>query len=100
MQAVIFSEGDVFLDSCDFSGSSAAILLYAEGSSATSTVRNAVLGDNNCEWTGTPGIACVSWVQMFACPHCFPECSCAPTFVGILCSPKPTNSTGSKNPVL
>lgn len=45
-QAVVYSEGILYLDDCDFSGSAAAQLV--EGGETT-VVRNAVLGDDNCE---------------------------------------------------
>lgn len=48
-QAVVFSEGELVLDSVDFSASSAPVLVFMEGSSAKSVVRNTVLGDSNCE---------------------------------------------------
>lgn len=45
-QAVVYSEGILYLDDCDFSGSAAAQLV--EGGETT-VVRNAVLGDKNCK---------------------------------------------------
>ena len=47
-QAVIFSEGELYLDDCDFSGSTSSTLVYSEPGS-TAVMRNAVLGENNCE---------------------------------------------------
>lgn len=47
-QAVVFSEGELFLDDCDFSGSSASVLVFM-GEDSTAMIRNAVLGDKNCE---------------------------------------------------
>ena len=44
----MFSEGKLFLDDCDFSGSTAGQLVYAKQHS-TVMIRNTVLGDNNCE---------------------------------------------------
>lgn len=49
VQAVVFSEGALTLDDCDFSASSAPVLVYTEGPNATAIVRNAMLGDENCE---------------------------------------------------
>lgn len=46
-QIVVFSEGVLFLDNCDFSGSSSSVLVYSEPNS-TAMIRNAVLGDKNC----------------------------------------------------
>lgn len=46
-KAVVFSRGALSLDDCDFSGSSASVLVYSEGD--TPMIRNAVLGDENCE---------------------------------------------------
>ncbi|CAN0557818.1 unnamed protein product, partial [Ectocarpus sp. 12 AP-2014] len=45
---VVYSEGELYLDECDFSGSSSAVLVYAELEDAT-VIRNAVLGVNNYE---------------------------------------------------
>lgn len=53
-QAVVFSEGTLYLDECNFSGSTASVLVYSEGDSTT-VVRNAVLGDNNCEQFASAG---------------------------------------------
>lgn len=47
-KAVVFSEGRLYLDECDFSGSSAAVLVYA-GQEKFTVIRNAVLGELNCE---------------------------------------------------
>lgn len=47
-QGVIFSEGNLFLDNCDFSGRPSSVLVQAEENS-TVVIRNAVLGDQNCE---------------------------------------------------
>lgn len=47
-QAIVFSEGDLYLDNCDFSGSSSSVLVYSE-ENCTAVIRNSVLGDNNCE---------------------------------------------------
>ncbi|CAN0138387.1 unnamed protein product, partial [Pylaiella littoralis] len=43
---VLLSEGTLHLDNCDFSGSPASVLVSV-GDSATTVVRNAVLGDTN-----------------------------------------------------
>lgn len=48
LQTVVYSEGTLYLDDCDFSGSSAPVLVFAEREYST-VVRNAVLGDKNCE---------------------------------------------------
>lgn len=48
LQALIYSDGEAYLDDCDFSGSSAPVLVYSHNESAI-VIRNAVLGDNNCE---------------------------------------------------
>ncbi|CAN0379965.1 unnamed protein product, partial [Hapterophycus canaliculatus] len=45
-QAVVYSEGTLYLDECDFSGSSAAVLVWS-GDESTTVVRNTVLGDTN-----------------------------------------------------
>lgn len=47
-QAVVFSQGALVLDHCDFSGSSAQTLVFSEGDNATSRIRNSVLGNTNC----------------------------------------------------
>lgn len=49
LQEVVYSEGILFLDDCDFSGSSASVLVYSANNDNT-VVRNTVLGDNNCEF--------------------------------------------------
>ncbi|CAM9130909.1 unnamed protein product [Laminaria digitata] len=45
-EAVVFSEGELFLDNCDFSGSTSSVLVHSEPNT-TAVIRNAVLGDNN-----------------------------------------------------
>ena len=50
-KVVVFDEGRLYLDECDFSGSSSAVLVYAELEDAT-VIRNAVLGELNCELIG------------------------------------------------
>lgn len=47
-QSVIFSEGALYLDDCDFSRSSARVLVYS-GDESNTLIRNAILGDENCE---------------------------------------------------
>ncbi|CAB1104673.1 unnamed protein product [Ectocarpus sp. CCAP 1310/34] len=42
-EVVVYGEGELYLDECDFSGSSSAVLVYAELEDAT-VIRNAVLG--------------------------------------------------------
>lgn len=54
-QTVIFSEGTLYLDGCDFSGSSTSVLVSSD-ENATTIIRNAVLGDLNCE--NTPHSPC------------------------------------------
>lgn len=46
-QAVVFSQGDLVLDDCDFSNSSAEVLVDA---TQHTVIRNAVLGDENCKY--------------------------------------------------
>ncbi|CAB1100085.1 unnamed protein product [Ectocarpus sp. CCAP 1310/34] len=53
-QVVVFSEGTLYLDECNFSGSTASVLVYSEGDLNT-VVRNAVLGDNNSDESLTVG---------------------------------------------
>ncbi len=50
-KAVVFSRGALSLDDCDFSGSSASVLVYSEGD--TPMIRNAFLGHANCESFGS-----------------------------------------------
>ncbi|CBJ32402.1 adhesin-like protein [Ectocarpus siliculosus] len=45
-EVVVYSEGGLYLDECDFSGSSSAVLVYAEKEDAT-VIRNAMLGEMN-----------------------------------------------------
>ena len=47
-KTVVYSEGTLYLDDCDFRESSAYALVYSE-SNSTTVVRNAILGDKNCE---------------------------------------------------
>lgn len=47
-QTVIYSEGTLFLDDCDFSESSASALVFS-GDEDNTVIRNAVLGNKNCE---------------------------------------------------
>lgn len=49
MQAVVYSRGKLYLDGCDFSESSASVLV--DGEEDLTVVRNAILGSDNCEWT-------------------------------------------------
>ena len=44
----MFSRGLLFLDNCDFSGSMGRALVLAEGEKIP-VIRNAILGNNNCE---------------------------------------------------
>lgn len=53
-QSVVYGDGELFLDSCDFRGCSATVLV--EGVEGAVFVRNAVLGDNNCEC-----VRCLCW---------------------------------------
>lgn len=48
LQAVVFSEGKLYLDDCDFSGCTSSVLVKAT-SRSTAEIRNIVLGNNNCE---------------------------------------------------
>lgn len=50
-QAVINNEGELYLDNCDFSGSIASVLILSDGKDAVVVIRNAVLGNDNCERT-------------------------------------------------
>lgn len=58
LQAVVFSEGRLHLDNCDFSNCTSAVLVYSEPNS-TAEMRNIVLGDKNCEprrqWASASG---------------------------------------------
>ncbi|CBJ33130.1 polymorphic outer membrane protein [Ectocarpus siliculosus] len=64
-EVVVYSEGGLYLDECgyldecDFSGSSSAVLVYAELEDAT-VIRNAVLGEMNWSWCleGDLGVYC------------------------------------------
>ena len=47
-QGVVFSEGELFLDDCDFTGSNSSVLVFSAPNSEA-VIRNAVLGDKNCE---------------------------------------------------
>lgn len=47
MQSIIYSEGELTFDGCDFSRSSADVLV--EGNDDDALIRNAILGDMNCE---------------------------------------------------
>lgn len=47
-KAAVFSRGLLFLDNCDFSGSMGRALVLAEGEKIP-VIRNAILGNNNCE---------------------------------------------------
>lgn len=48
IQAVVYSEGVLTMDNCNFSGSTATVLVSAEGPNATTILRNTVLGTSNC----------------------------------------------------
>lgn len=50
-KVIVFSEGELHLDECDFSGSSAEALVFA-GQEENTVIRNAVLGEKNCERRG------------------------------------------------
>eukprot|EP00904_Undaria_pinnatifida_P010819 jgi/Undpi1/6868/HiC_scaffold_21.g09344.m1 len=43
---VVFSEGELYLDDCDFSGSTSPVLVYT-GPNSTAVIRNTALGNNN-----------------------------------------------------
>ena len=47
-QNVVFSEGELYLDDCDLSGSTSPVLVYT-GPNSTAVIRNTALGNNNCE---------------------------------------------------
>ncbi|CAM9180304.1 unnamed protein product, partial [Ascophyllum nodosum] len=49
-ETVVYSEGTLYLDDCDFRESSAYALVYSE-SNSTTVVRNAILGDKNFKTT-------------------------------------------------
>lgn len=46
-KTVVYSEGTLNLDNCDFSESSSSVLVL--GQQEFTTVRNAILGDVNCK---------------------------------------------------
>lgn len=56
---MVFNEGELFLDDCDFSGSTASVLVTS-GDGSNTTIRNAVLGDKNCEHSREPACVCES----------------------------------------
>lgn len=62
LQAVVFSEGELSMDNCDFSKSWAPTLVFSNSVSKT-TVRNTLLGDNNCEFASWWWTATFSWNQ-------------------------------------
>lgn len=47
-KVVVFSEGGLYMDRCDFNGNSAAVLVSV-GREKPTVIRNAVLGEINCE---------------------------------------------------
>ncbi|CAM9574874.1 unnamed protein product, partial [Ectocarpus sp. 12 AP-2014] len=47
-EVVVYSEGELYLDECDFTGSSSAVLVYAVKQDAT-VIRNTMLGAENYE---------------------------------------------------
>lgn len=74
---MVYSEGILYLDDCDFTESTASTLVFS-GNETTTVVRNAILGDNNCEdinkpkfWndfftslpTSYPFLPCLSWCR-------------------------------------
>ena len=59
-KAIVFSRGTLFLDGCDFSRCSAGSLVYSEGE--TPVIRNAILGDVNCESVSVSGPGLLSVV--------------------------------------
>lgn len=50
---MVYSEGILYLDDCDFTESTASTLVFS-GNETTTVVRNAILGDNNCEDINKP----------------------------------------------
>ncbi|CAN0005479.1 unnamed protein product [Ectocarpus fasciculatus] len=99
-EAVVFSEGTLYLDDCDFSGSSASVLVYSEGNSTT-VVRNAVLGDNNyvevAEAASTANViptagslinvdvTCDEWMPYSSTPPCSEGSQCIDGDLGVYC---------------
>ena len=58
VQGVIYSEGDLFLDDCDFNGSETSVLVYSEPGE-TAIIRRTELGDQNCKTKGAePFVGC------------------------------------------
>ena len=53
---MVNSQGTLYLDHCDFSGSNATVLVYSEGADAAAFVRNTVLGSSNCERIFSQGL--------------------------------------------
>lgn len=64
LQVVVFSEGELSLNECDFSACSATELVYAAPGAPT-MIRNAVLGSSNCEG---PHIFCLSFTSVVEVP--------------------------------
>ncbi|CAM9271368.1 unnamed protein product, partial [Ectocarpus sp. 8 AP-2014] len=99
-EAVVFSEGTLYLDDCDFSGSTASVLVYSEGDSTT-VVRNAVLGDNNyfdvAEAASNANeiptahslinvnVACDEWMPFSSTPPCSEGSPCIDGDLGVYC---------------
>ncbi|CBJ33868.1 probable extracellular nuclease (ISS) [Ectocarpus siliculosus] len=98
--AVVFSEGTLYLDDCNFSGSSASVLVYSEGNSST-VVRNAVLGDYNyfdvAEAASTANViptahslinvnvTCDGWMPFSSTPPCSEGSPCIDGDLGVYC---------------
>ncbi|CBJ26637.1 adhesin-like protein [Ectocarpus siliculosus] len=99
-EAVVFSEGILYLDDCDFSGSAASVLVYSERNSTT-VVRNAVLGDNNyfdvAEAASEAGdiptahslisvnVTCDGWMPFSSTPPCSEGSPCIDGDLGVYC---------------
>ncbi|CAM9462085.1 unnamed protein product, partial [Ectocarpus sp. 12 AP-2014] len=99
-RAVVFSEGTLYLDECNFSGSTAPVLVYSEGDSTT-VVRNAVLGDNNYFDVATAAstaneiptahslmnvnVTCDGWMPFSSTPPCSEGSQCIDGDLGVYC---------------
>ncbi|CAN0008375.1 unnamed protein product, partial [Scytosiphon promiscuus] len=99
-EAVVYSEGPLYLDECDFSGSSASVLVWADGSTAT-VVRNTVLGDTNyfdlastasganqvptAESLMNIDLTCDSGMPLYPAPPCSPGSVCIDGDLGVYC---------------
>ncbi|CAN0330304.1 unnamed protein product [Ascophyllum nodosum] len=94
-ETVVYSEGTLYLDDCDFRESSASALVYSEPASTT-VVRNAILGDKNFK-TAIQEYSDASEIPVNAslinadlnCSEsgspCSPESSCLEGDLGVYC---------------